>query len=129
MGTNEIGRPGDGGMRDAGDNNAGRLRDETTGARESSGAGSLDTARANCEAKCGPMNTWMSMSEKPEEFQKQTGDLAKQTPEQIREAMANNEAQIKAVQPYIDGLKARIEAVKKAQASQEKLELQQRSGM
>ena len=126
MGTNEIPKAGDGGMRDAGDNNVGRLRDETQSSARDIGSGNLDAARSACEAKCGPMNNWMSMSENPQGFQKATDDIKAKSPEEIKQALQNNDVQIKAVQAFTDGLKAKIEAVKAAQAAQEALVNKQR---
>lgn len=122
MGTNEFQQAGDGGRRDAGDNDAGRLRDESRfDPREREQTTNLDAARANAVEKNGPMDGWLSITEKPKEFEQKTNELAKQSPEQIRETLKKNDEAIQSMEKLQAGLNARIQAVLKAQAAHEAL--------
>lgn len=118
----EFQQPGEGHKAEAGEKNAGRLRDDVHfDQRESVAAVNVDATRSACENKCGPMKDWMSMSENPKGFQEKTEALLKLAPEGKREAIANNEQAVDSVKALIAGIEAKIKVVMTAQATHDRL--------
>ncbi len=120
--ANEFNDKGDSGIRrDAGDSNAGKLRDDARIDPRESSVVNLDAARTACEAKCGPMNDWMSMKEDPKGFQEKTEKAIAQTPEQIKATVADNDVKVDSVKAYIAALNKQVKHVIEAYTAQDAL--------
>lgn len=120
-GNNEFIGPGDKDIGKSGDQgDISGLQDAARGGAEQ--VAQLDSARANCIAKCGPMENWMSTKD-PGFEQAQKEKIAKMTPEERQTALKENEAGMKAIQTFMASLENKIKAVNKTAADDEKMRL------